>query len=638
MTSVESFETDPPGHKPELWQNPQVRSSSLSWVLIGLGFILGASNLTLYSNIFFALSTIAGAFYFSREAIDHLFKDKEIGIDFLMTAAILGACLLGQWREAALVAALFSISEALEGYTIQKTRFAVRNLMKLVPQMARVIKNGSETETEVEKIQVGEIIRVRPGESIPVDGLIEEGNSSINEASVTGESIPVDKSSGEEVFAGTLNGNGSIIVKTTKEFKENTVNKIIDLVEKAQSQKGKSQQFVERFGKVYSPAVLIIALLIAIAAFLFGGDAKQDWIRKAITFLVAASPCALAVATPVTMIAAIGGAAKRGVLIKGGIILEGLGKVKAIAIDKTGTLTIGKPSVVSVYTQNISEDELIRLAASVEFLSEHPLAKAVVNYANSKKLEFYEVNNFLALTSVGAKAEIGGNTIFVIKPKAAEQFLHKASNELKSWEANAQAQGNTVISVSRNSEVIGLIALADTIRDEARTLISSIKKVGIKHIVMLTGDNVGSAKAISNLIGITEFHAALLPEDKVTKVNNLREKYGEVAMVGDGINDAPALASATVGIAMGTGGSDAALAIADVALIKNDLLRLAYSVKLGATTRRVIKQNIFLSLAIVAILVAATFSNSMSMFSAVIGHEGSEVLIILNGLRVAWQR
>ena len=625
-----------PEVRPTLLGNRQVWASALAWSMVAMGFIVNwTQSDSKLGSLFFGFAVISGAFYFAREAIEEFWEEKRVGIEFLMTAAIVGASALGQWREAALVAALYSISEALEGYTIQRTRYAIRDLMDLVPPKARVLRDGNEVEMEVEQVHVGEKIRVRPGESIPVDGVIREGNSSINEAAVTGESIPTDRGPGSFVFAGTLNGNGTLVIESTKEFKDNTVSKIIELVEQAQKQKGQSQLFVERFGKVYTPGVLIGCILVALVPLFLSAENPLTWIRKAITLLVAASPCALAISTPVTLVAAIGSAAKKGVLIKGGAILETLGRTKAVALDKTGTLTLGKPSVVAIFTDGHDEREVLRVAASVEYFSEHPLAKAIVQAGEDRKLSRLSVTEFQAITAAGAKGKVEETLVSILKPQAALEEGFKFTPKMMSWHQSVQDQGQTVVVVAQDQKILGLIALADTIRPEARDLVRLIKKAGVKHVIMLTGDNPGTAKAIADQVGINEFYASLLPEDKVHQIDELRRKYQNVAMVGDGINDAPALASASVGIAMGTGGSDAALAAADVALIRNDLSRLAYVIQLGHRSERLIFQNIALSLLIVTVLVIGTFIGSLSMFSAVLGHEGSEVFIILNGLRAA---
>lgn len=635
MGCAENCEGEIPKERPRLLANPAVRASLVAWVLLGFSLAnYWSDGPRLLSTVMLAVAALSGSFYFARDAVEELFKEKQVGIELLMTAAIVGAAALGQWTEAALVAALFSISEALEGFTIQRTRYAISGLMHLVPPKVRVLRDGTEVEVDVKDVEVGASIQIRPGESIPVDGVIRQGSSAINESAVTGESMPVERTVGQPVFAGTLNGNGALVVEATKSFEDNTVSKIIELVENAQKQKGRSQLWVERFGRIYSPAVLLASVLVAVIPILFGGDIPF-WVERAVSGLVAASPCALAVATPVTMVAAIGSAARRGVLIKGGNVLELLGKVKAVALDKTGTVTLGKPSVLGIFTLQGSESDALTLAASAEHYSEHPLAAAIVAEARQRNLALQGATEFQALTAAGVTARVNGKTTLVLKPSAATERGYSISQPGEEWRKAAEERGQSVVVVVADSTAIALIALADKIRPEASAMIASLKRAGVRHIVMLTGDNTATARAIATQVGIDEFYGGLLPQDKVTKVSELQVKYGGVAMVGDGINDAPALATATVGIAMGVAGSDAALAAADVALMADDLSKLEYALTLGRRSTRLIAQNIAVSLLIVVGLLVGVFAADVSMFAAVVGYEGSEVLIILNGLRAA---
>ncbi len=612
-----------------------VRASILAWALAIAALVsawVGAPPLL--PILLYAGAIVSGGFYFAREAVEELWKERQVGIELLMSVAIVAAAALGQWREAALVACLYSITEAVEGFTIRRTRFAIRKLMDLVPPKARVVRNGAEEEVPLEAVQVGERLRVRPGESIPLDGRVVEGFSTVNEAPITGESLPVEHDAGDTVFAGTLNGEGTLLVEATKPFRESTVAKIIDLVEKAQAQKGKSQLLVERFGRVYSPCILGAAVLLGVVPALFGLEAGI-WLRKAVCFLVAASPCALAVATPVTLVAAIGSAARRGVLLKGGAVIEALGRVKAVALDKTGTLTYGVPVLVGVYAPGIDENALLQKVAAVEQYSEHPIGKALVRAARERKLEIPAAEAFRAIMAAGVEGTVGGRRISVLKPAAARARSAALFAEAEFWEKAAEAAGRSVVVVLDEGAVAGLLAVADTLRPEAPEFVRLLRKSGIAHVVMLTGDNVGTARAIGEQSGVDEVHAGLLPEDKVRLVEELRSKYGAVAMVGDGVNDAPALAAATVGIAMGAKGSDAAIAAADVALMADDLPKLAWAIGLGRRSRRVILENISFAIFLVAVLVAGTLLGQFGMLTAVLGHEGSEVLIILNGLRVA---
>ena len=621
--------------RPTLWGSGPVRASVLAWV-----FVIGGlcSDLLkappVLGRLLFAVGIVSGGFYFSREGFEKLWREREIGIEYLMTMAIVAAALLGRWREAALVASLYSITEALEGYTLGRTRYAIRNLMDLVPPKARVIRGGREEEIDVKDVRPGDRIQVRPGESIPVDGVVREGSSSVNEAAITGESLPAERKPGDAVFAGTLNGEGALQVEATKPSTESTVAKIIEMVERAQAQKGRSQLFVEKFGKVYSPAILGVAVLLAVLPPLLGYE-WGVWARLAVSFLVAASPCALAVATPVTLVAAIGSAAKRGVLMKGGVVVETLGKIRAIALDKTGTLTHGEPALRKMFSARGPEDDLLRRAAAVEHFSEHPIGKAIVRAAMERKLEIPASADFRSIPAAGVEGVVEGRRVAVLKPAAARDRGVALTAEAEAWLKTMEGEGHSIGVLLEEGAFAGLLAVADTVRPESRVIVQALKEAGVEHVVMLTGDNEGTARAIAREAGIEEFYAGLLPEQKVAKVKELREKYGEVAMVGDGVNDAPALAAASVGIAMGVRGSDAALAAADVALMADDLSRIPYAVGLGKRSRRVIFENLAVSSLIVVGLVVGTFAAGLGMLGAVLGHEGSEVLIILNGLRVA---
>lgn len=621
--------------RPTLWGSGPVRASVLAWV-----FVIGGLSVDFlkappaWGRLLFSGGILGGSFYFAREGFEKLWRKREIGIEYLMTMAIVSAALLGRWREAALVASLYSITEALEGYTLGRTRYAIRNLMDLVPPKAHLIRDGREMEVDLKDVKPGDRIQVRPGESIPVDGVVRAGSSSVNEAAITGESLPAEREPGEGVFAGTLNGEGALEVEATKPSTESTVARIIERVERAQAQKGRSQLFVEKFGKVYSPAVLGASVLLAVVPPLFGLE-WASWARRAVSFLVAASPCALAVATPVTLVAAIGSAAKRGVLMKGGVLVETLGKIRAVAIDKTGTLTRGEPALRKVLSARGSEEDLLRRAAALEHFSEHPIGKAIARGARERRLELPPATDFKSLPGAGVEGTVEGRRVAILKPARSRERGAAVGAEAEAWLKDAEGEGHSVAVVLEEGVFAGLLAVADTLRPEARLLVRALKQTGVDHVVMLTGDNEGTARAIAREAGIEEFYAGLLPEEKVAKVKELRGKYGEVAMVGDGVNDAPALAAASVGIAMGVSGSDAALAAADVALMADDLSKIPYAIALGKRSRRVIFQNLAVSSLIVAGLVVGTFAAGLSMLAAILGHEGSEVLIILNGLRVA---
>ena len=626
---------DAPTERPALLGSWAVRASILGWVFAAIGLAVWAAggNPRVVVGAYF-IAIVSASSFFARDAVSELVREREVGIELLMTLAIAAAAALGQWREAALVACLYSITEALEGFTIQKTRWAIRGLMDTVPPTAHLLRGDDEIEVDVKEIRPGDRIRIRPGESMGVDGIVRDGRSTVDESAVTGESVPVERGPGDKVVAGTLNGNGVLVVEATTTFENNTVANIIKLVENAQASKGKSQLFVERFGRIYSPAVLAATVLLIVVPVLFGADAKA-WALMAVSFLVAASPCALAVATPVTLVAAIGAAAKRGILIKGGVILESLGQARAIALDKTGTLTHGRPKLTGLHAITLSDEDVLGLAASIEQQSEHPLASAIVEGARSRGVTIPDPENVVALTAEGVTGRVGGREVFVLKPAGAKARGFALDAAAQSWLLAAQQRGETAVVVAVDNRAVGVLALSDTIRPEAAELVRQLTRSGVTRVIMLTGDNEATGQAIGRQVGITDVHAGLLPEHKVARVKALRESYGVVIMVGDGINDAPALAAASVGIAMGTRGSDAALAAADVALMADDLSKLEEAVLLGRKTRRIIAQNLVMSGLIVVVLVAGTLFGDLSMFGAVLGHEGSEVFIVLNGLRAA---
>ncbi len=600
--------------------------TGIAFVLAHLGFIPSIAEISIY-----VVAILLGGYHWSREGIEELIEEKEIGIEILMMAATIGSAILGMWDEAAFLVFLYGTAEGLEEYTYAKTRHSIRKLLDLAPKEARVIRDGKEMVIPAEEIKVGDIFIVKPGESIPTDGIIIKGSSSINEAPVTGESIPVEKKEGMKVFAATMNQHGYLEVKATATFDNNTLSKMIHLVEEAQEQKGKTQLFIERFGRKYSPLVLLSAILLIAIPPLFGMP-LSEWATRAVVLLVAAAPCALVMSTPVAIAAGIGKAGQTGVLIKGGVHLEGLGKVKAVAFDKTGTLTKGKPIVKDIVALNGKESDVITLAYSIERFSEHPLAQAIVKKAEEMGMKYLNAINFSALIGAGAKAVIGDKTIYVGKPELFEEFglMNKHTSIIK----KLMNEGKTVILVGTEKDIYGVIAIRDEIRSEAKDVIAELHRMGIK-VVMLSGDNTITAKAIARELNIDDVRAELEPEDKIKAVEELEREYGAVAMIGDGINDAPALARATVGIAMGTAGTDAAIEAADVALMSDDLTKVPYAIDLGKKARRISGQNIVFSLLLLAVLIPTALIGVMSVAIAVFVHEASELLAVANGLRVA---
>ncbi len=615
------------------YAHPPMRNALIAGLLTGiafglahLGVIPSAAEIAIYIT-----AILLGGYHWSREGIEELIEEKEIGIEILMMAATIGSAILGMWDEAAFLVFLYGTAEGLEEYTYAKTRHSIRKLLDLAPKEARIIRDGKEVTIPAEELKVGDIFIIRPGESIPTDGIIIKGSSSVNEAPVTGESIPVEKKEGMRIFAATMNQEGALEVRATATFEDNTLSKIIHLVEEAQEQKGKAQVFIERFGRKYSPLVLLSAILLIAIPPLFGLSLSQ-WATRAVVLLVAAAPCALVMSTPVAIAAGIGRAGRTGVLIKGGVHLENLGRIKTVAFDKTGTLTKGKPIVSDIVALNGKESDVMTLTYSIERFSEHPLAQAIVKKAEEGGLKFIDITDFSALIGAGAKAKIGDRTTYVGKPELFEELgiINKHTSIIQ----RLMNDGKTVILVGSEESILGIIAIRDEIRTHAKDVIAELHRMGIK-VVMLSGDNVITAKAIAKELNIDDVRAELEPEDKIKAVEELEKEYGAVAMIGDGINDAPALARATVGIAMGTIGTDAAIEAADVALMADDLTKVPYAINLGKRTKRISGQNIVFSILILAVLIPSALIGIMSVAIAVFVHETSELLAVANGLRVA---
>lgn len=617
------------------YTHPPLRNALIAGFITGVAFLLSHIDRVIPPSVEIAIYIIAiilGGYHWAREGIEELIEEHEIGIEILMLGATAGSAILGMWDEAAFLVFLYGTAEGIEEYTFAKTRSSIRNLLDLAPKEARILKNGDESTIKAEDLKPGDIFIIRPGESIPTDGVIEKGNSSINEAPVTGESIPVEKKVGMKVFAGTINQEGALEIKATASFEENTLSKMIQLVEEAQEKKGKAQLFIEKFGNRYSPLVLLASLLLIVIPFILGWDVSK-WAIRAVVLLVAAAPCALVMSTPIAVAAGIGIAGKHGVLIKGGMYLEDLGKIKAVAFDKTGTLTIGKPVVTEVIAFNGDKDHVLKSAYSVERMSEHPLAQAIVEKARERNLTSYEITKFESFTGSGVKASVNGEVIYVGRPELFEE-LELNIEHIKSDIEKLTQDGKTVMLIGTLEKINGIIAVRDEIRPEATEIISDLHSMGIK-VIMLTGDNENTARAISKEIGIDDFKAELKPEDKIKAIENLEKEYGAVAMVGDGVNDAPALARATVGIAMGTAGTDAAIEAADVALMADDITKVSYAIRLGKRAKKISFQNIVFSLLILIVLVPSALLGILTVAIAVLFHEISELLAVANGLRVA---
>jgi Cd2+/Zn2+-exporting ATPase len=506
--------------------------------------------------------------------------------------------------------------------------------MDLTPKMALVRRDGREESIPVEALHIGDLFIVKPGQSVATDGVVEAGESSVNQAPVTGESVPVHKPAGAQVFAGTINGEGALEIRATKTFADNTISRIIHMVEEAQEQKGRSQRFIERFGARYSPAVLLAGILLAVVPSLVTG-AWARWIERATVFVVSAAPCALVISVPITLVATLGTGARKGVLIKGGIYVEELAKVSVVAFDKTGTLTGGEPTVTTVISAgNAGVDDLLARAAAVERRSQHPLARAIVEHVEQRGIHIPDPTGFHSMTGLGAAALVGDRRVYVGSPELFAQRLQVGASALSGEIARLQEEGNTVVLVGDETEIEGLIAIRDNLRPNVRRALQALRAAGVRRIVMLTGDNERTARAIASEADVDEVFAELKPEDKVARVRELSDQYGHVAMVGDGVNDAPALAAATVGVAMGAAGTDVALETADVALMADDLERLSYALTLARRSQRIVRQNLWLSTAVITVLVIGAIAGAFNLPIAVLGHEISEFVVIGSGLRM----
>lgn len=624
---------EPGGFRGPWYRFPPARNALIAASLLASGWLasrLGApADL---ARVIYGLGILIGGYYWAREGWEEFAREREVGIEALMAFATLGAVLLGEWFEAAFLVVLYAAAEAIEGYTFARTRAAIRALLDLTPETAHLLTDRGEVTIPAEDLQVGNLFLVRPGERVPTDGEILDGASSLDESAVTGESIPVDKAVGDKVFAGTINTTGVLKVRATTAFASNSLQKIIQLVEQAQGVKSAAQRWIDRFGRRYSPAVLVAALLLLAVPPLLGAP-FGTWAYRAVVLLVAAAPCALVMSTPVATAAAIGRAGREGVLIKGGLHLENLAKVRVVAFDKTGTLTRGKPVVTDVIPHGRDTAELLRIAAGVEHFSEHPLARAIVERARSEGIAPAEARTFQSLTGAGAKAEVEGRMILVGSP-ALFRDLGVPLGTLEGQVERLQAEGKTVVLVGTEERIDGLVAIRDEPRPEARHAVEALHRAGLK-VAMLTGDNARAARAIAAELGIDEVRADLKPEGKVEAVRDLEGRYGPVAMVGDGINDAPALAAATVGLAMGTAGTDAAIEAADVALMGDDPGKVIESLRLARRSRRIGLQNIAFSVLLLAVLIPAAVFGLLGIAVAVVAHEASELLAVANGLRVA---
>lgn len=587
---------------------------------------------------FYLAAYVFGGWDISQHAW-HALREKHFDTDLLMVMAALGAAGLGEFAEGALLLFLFSLGHALEERALDRARAAVRALADLTPKTALVKRDGEEMEMPVEQLQLEDVVIVRPGVRVPVDGVVLAGQSGVDQAPVTGESVPVDKTPGDKVFAGSVNGEGALEVQVTRLAKDSTLSRVMKMVEEAQTQKSPTQQTVEKFERVFVPGVLIVTALVVIVPPLFGTPFQVSFLR-AMTLLVAASPCALALGTPASILAGVAQAARNGVLVKGGVHLENLGRLKAVAFDKTGTITHGQPEVTDIVKfpnpndQIPNADELLALAAAVESRSGHPLAQAVVRAAQAKGLALPTVGDVESATGRGLLSTLNSQAIYIGNLKLMAEANASISDEARWQIESLQSGGKTIMLAAVDTELVGMLALADTLRPDAAPTMKALKQIGVRETVMLTGDNARVAAAIAKQVGLTDFRADLMPEDKVTTIRELNQKYGETAMVGDGVNDAPALANATVGIAMGGAGTDVALETADVALMGDDLSKLPFAVGLGRATRVIIQQNLAIALGVIALLIIVSLTGWAGIGIAILFHEGSTIVVVLNALRL----
>ncbi len=622
-------------------QRARTISVAASGTLTGLGLILewskaGPASLSISV---FVCAIIAGGWFILPKSIGAL-RRFSLDMNVLMTVAVLGAAGIGQWSEAAAVVFLFAVSELLEAFSLGRARRAIQSLMQLSPDTALVKRGDSFEEVPVEQVKVGDTIAVKSGSRIPLDGEIISGNSAINQAPITGESLPVEKKPGDTVFAGTINGEGSLDVRVTKLSTDTTLARIIHLVEEAQSQKAPSQRFVDVFARYYTPAVFALALLVWLLPPLMFGGAWLVWTYRALVLLVIACPCALVISTPVSIVSGLTAMARRGVLIKGGAVLEAVGKLTALATDKTGTITEGKPRVTGVMPLNsTSEAELLRIAAAIDVHSEHPLAQAVVKHARDKGIQFPRSENYRAQSGRGAEGEVDGHSYFV----GNHRFTHElavCSEDLERRLAEIESQAQSVVVVGHKphadckGEVLGVLAVGNAIRPNAADAIRSLHAAGVKNVVMLSGDNQRTVDAIAKQAGIDEAKGDLLPDQKVERVRELMARHKNVGMIGDGVNDAPAMATASVGIAMGAAGTDTALETADMALMQDDLSKVAEAIQLGRRTVRVIQANIIFALVVKAIFLALALTGHTSLWLAILADTGATLVVIANALRL----
>ena len=615
------------------WKKKSIAIIVVSFILLLIGIYFEfISKQKIIAQTLFVIVVIVSGHNIIKKGFLNLARKRRFDMNFLMSIAAIGAFLIGHGEEGAAVMFLFFIAEFLENYAGERNKKSIQALLNVIPDMATMIRGSKKLKVHTHNVKKNEIIIVKPGDKIPLDGVVAKGYSAVNQASITGESIPVEKKKNDKVFAGTINETGYLEIKVTKKSNETMLAKIVKVVEEAQRKKSKTESFIDKFSKYYTPTVIAFAFLVMIIPPIFFNLSFKDWLYRGLVLLVVSCPCAMAISTPVSMVSGITSGARNGLLIKGGSYLEEIRKAKVIAFDKTGTLTVGKPEVTDVIPlNNYSKAEILGVASSLESLSKHPIAETIVNQAKKEKLKLLKVSKFESVSGKGIKGSIKGETYYIGNKNYFENLkINFPEKEVMDLEK----QGKTLILIGNKNQIIGIIAVMDRIRDNAFETIKMLKDNQIKT-VMLTGDNERTAKAIAKKLGIDEYYAELLPEDKVDIIEKLLEKHEHVVMIGDGVNDAPALAKAHVGIAMGAIGSDVAIETADITLMQDDLSKVNYLLKLSRKTMNVVKQNVFSSILIKGSFAVLAFPGIVTLWLAVaVGDMGLSLAVILNAIRI----
>ncbi|MDW5564330.1 MAG: cation-translocating P-type ATPase [Methanomassiliicoccus sp.] len=616
------------------WNNRRLVITIVSGVL----FVIGAiSEFLLHEPLLYypayILAIVSGGYYIARRGIASIYE-RYLDMNVLMMVAVVGAVLISAWEEAASIVFLFSLAEVLESYSVARTRRSITELMDFMPRRVLIRRDAEEHTMDATDVEVGDVAIVKPGERIPVDGEVIKGESSIDESAVTGESVPVHRGPGDAVFSGTLNGQGAMEIMVSKRYQDTVIAKIVSLVEEAEASKAPTERFIDRFSRYYTPAVVTLAVATMFLPTLLFGAPLEEWFYRGLVLLVISCPCALVISTPVSVVSAISGGARRGVLFKGGLYLERMGRIRVVAFDKTGTLTQGRPKVEEVIPLNgTTAREVLKVAASAENRSEHHLARAIIERAREENVDIVEARGFTALHGKGVAIIFQERRVFTGSP----QFFRELKVDLSSAEdriAEFNAQGKTVILVGSDDGLMGIITVRDLPRKESKAVVEGLKAMGVL-VIMLTGDDTKVAEGIAADLGIEEFRARLLPQDKVKAVEEYQARYGPLLMVGDGVNDAPALAKAEVGVAMGVAGTDVALEAADVALMGDDLRSLLYGMRLSRRGAKVIRQNVTVSLAVKLALTILTFPGLVTLWMAIlIGDLGVSLAVIGNALRL----